>query len=99
MSEERTYFDVDGNKCTLEVLCRREPEWASNMIRDLRWRIVANAGRTSGMPRSRWAHVMAATGFGSTEAARLCRDAGFDPDEMVGGETNGEERGGDDEAP
>lgn len=50
---------------------------------DLRWRVVANAGR--GRPRKwRWAHVHDATGFGSGMSQQLCRDAGFDPDEEVG---------------
>lgn len=52
----------------------------------LRWGVVANAGRLSAERRPRWAHVKAATGFGSTSAQALCRDAGFDPDEDVGGE-------------
>jgi hypothetical protein len=27
------YRDIDGNECTLDTLCRREPEWAANRIR------------------------------------------------------------------
>lgn len=51
----------------------------------LRWGIVANAGRLSragALPR--WAHVVDATGYGSTSARELCVHAGFDPDEIVG---------------
>jgi hypothetical protein len=29
---ERTYRDADGNECSLVGLCRKEPEWAANMI-------------------------------------------------------------------
>lgn len=45
--------------------------------------VVANAGRLCQV-RPRWAHVMDATGHGSTVARALCVDAGFDPDEEVG---------------
>ena len=33
MSDERTYTDSDGNTCTLDVLCRREPAWAASRLR------------------------------------------------------------------
>ncbi len=56
----------------------------------LRWGVVANAGRLSTDRMPRWAHVKAATGFGSTSATALCRAAGFDPDEEVGGHNEGE---------
>lgn len=29
----RDYFDVDGNRLTLDELCRRDPGWAANRIR------------------------------------------------------------------
>ena len=54
---------------------------------DLRWRVVANAGRLSRSNKPRWAHVLDATAFGSTRAKELCVEAGFDPDEMIGGDT------------
>jgi len=50
----------------------------------LRRGVVANAGRLSREVRPRWAHVMDATGLGSTSAAALCAAAGFDPAEHVG---------------
>ena len=50
----------------------------------LRWGVVANAGRLSPEPKQRWSHVCDATGLGSTSAQQLCRDAGFDPDQIVG---------------
>ena len=34
-----TYTDSDGNACTLEVMCRREPEWAANRLRADRERL------------------------------------------------------------
>ncbi len=49
----------------------------------LRYGVVANAGRHSSDPAPRWSHVADATGLGSTSAAALCRDAGFDPDVTV----------------
>lgn len=27
------FYDIDGNECTLEALCHREPGWAANRIR------------------------------------------------------------------
>lgn len=35
MTERMTkdYQDIDGNPCSLDVLCRREPAWAANRIR------------------------------------------------------------------
>lgn len=32
---EKKYHDVDGRECSLDVLCRRDPAWAANMIRSL----------------------------------------------------------------
>lgn len=55
-------------------------------LRRLARRVVANAGRGAIQQLPRWAHVMAATGLGSTSAASLCREHGFDPDEITGGE-------------
>lgn len=49
----------------------------------LRYGVVANAGRHSSDPAPRWSHVADATGLGSTSAASLCREAGFDPDVTV----------------
>ena len=48
-------------------------------------RVVANAGRLSSERKPRWAHVADATALGSTAAARLCSDHGFDCGELVGG--------------
>ena len=45
--------------------------------------VVTNAGRLTRVPRYRWAHVIEATGLGSTSAKELCREQGFDPDEQV----------------
>lgn len=50
------------------------------------WGIVANAGRLSDRRTMRWAHVMDATGQGSTRSQALCARFGFDPDELVGGD-------------
>ena len=58
---------------------------------DLRWGIVANAGRTSRGRMMRWAWVRDAVGCGSTRAAQMCVAAGFDPDEVVGLEDYDEE--------
>ena len=30
---DTAYTDCDGNPCTLDTLCRREPAWAANRIR------------------------------------------------------------------
>lgn len=49
------------------------------------WGIVANAGRLSTQRKARWAHVVDATGLGSTKAAELCRRFERDPDEVIGG--------------
>ena len=29
------FYTAEGKEVTLETLCRREPEWAANMIREL----------------------------------------------------------------
>jgi hypothetical protein len=31
-----SYKDIDGNSCTLQALCRKEPEWAASQIRTLK---------------------------------------------------------------
>lgn len=49
----------------------------------LRWGVVANT-INSASRAPRWVHVKRITGFGSTAAQKLCRDAGFDPGEEVG---------------
>lgn len=49
------------------------------------WGVVANAGRLSSERKPRWAHVMDATGHGSTRAVELCRRFGFDPEALVAG--------------
>lgn len=36
----KDHFDTDGNPCTLDTLCRREPAWAANIIRTLRARVA-----------------------------------------------------------
>ncbi len=61
-----------------------ERDAAIESAKRLRWGVVANAGRLSREVRPRWAHVMEATGFGSTAAAAFCVAAGFDPAEHVG---------------
>ena len=33
---EKTYFDTDGNKRSLNWMTRNEPEWAANVIRTLK---------------------------------------------------------------
>jgi len=53
-------------------------------LKELEWRIAANAGRISHTKRARWAHVMEATGLGSNSAAELCIRAGLDPYELIG---------------
>lgn len=35
MSEEKTYYDADGNKVSLDRLIRMEPSWARNRIMSL----------------------------------------------------------------
>ena len=47
------------------------------------WGVVANAGSRSREKKARWAHVMDATGQGSTVSRNLCKRFGFDPDEEV----------------
>lgn len=56
-------------------------------LKDLKWRVVASAGIGSKAKKARWCHVKDATIFGSSKSRDLCLAAGFDPDEMVGGET------------
>lgn len=53
-------------------------------LAQLRRGIVANAGLLSNLHLPRWAHVRNAVGVGSTSARSMCRDAGFDPEELVG---------------
>ena len=56
-------------------------------LRELEWRVVANAGRLSESVRPRWSRVAQATGYGSMEAREMCIRAGFHPDKLVGGQT------------
>lgn len=56
----------------------------------LRWGVVANAGHDSSERMFRWAHVKRNTGLGMTSSIALCREAGFDPDEIVGNEESEE---------
>lgn len=56
----------------------------------LQWGVVANAGHNSSERMFRWAHVKRNTGFGMTSSIALCREAGFDPDEIVGNEESEE---------
>lgn len=46
---------------------------------------VAHAGNHAVQRLQRWAHVMDMFCVGSTSAHELCRRAGVDPDEQVGG--------------
>ena len=77
---------VDGGQHAidvgLETACRQAHVRIASM-RALRWRVAANAGRT-GTRKPRWSHVKDATGYGSTSSADICRQEGFDPDELVG---------------
>lgn len=58
---------------------------AADALKELTWRVVANAGRLSEERKPRWSHVSDATAHGSTVSAALCASAGFDPDENRGG--------------
>lgn len=45
MSEDtENYHDIEGNLCTLEALCRKEPEWAAGRIREMRRKYAAIRG-------------------------------------------------------
>lgn len=35
----KDFTDSDGNRCSLDTMCRREPEWAANMTRQARARV------------------------------------------------------------
>lgn len=35
MSDKMDRHDADGNPCTLDALCRKEPAWAANIIRHM----------------------------------------------------------------
>lgn len=75
---------ADGE--TVHELCD-EVESLQKQIKELRWRVVANAGRAPSVsPAPRWSFVNAVTAFGSGLSRRMCREAGFDPDEERGGE-------------
>lgn len=67
----------------------RGQEALAAAYKGLRWGVVANTiNAASHAPR--WVHVKRITGFGSTAAQKLCREAGFDPDENVGGRRGGQ---------
>lgn len=55
------------------------------------WGVVANAGHYSRRKTYRWAHVMQATGLGSSSSIALCARFGFDPDKMIGGDAEGDD--------
>jgi hypothetical protein len=40
MSDEPKYYDSAGHECSLDELCRREPEWAANRHRVMLARIA-----------------------------------------------------------
>jgi hypothetical protein len=65
---------------------RDQQPGAMDELTRLRWGVAANAGRLSSERTWRWSHVRRATGLGSTRAQELCVAAGFDPDELVGGD-------------
>lgn len=71
-----------------------DPTGTGESDKRILWGVVANAGRLSSRPRQRWAHVMDATGLGSTKASELCRRFNFDPDEVIG---STDDEGSDDE--
>ena len=82
------YFPDQSWKTRCEELLdelheRKEDAGLQAKYERLRYGVVANAGRHSSDPAPRWSHVADATGLGSTSAAALCRDAGFDPDVTV----------------
>ena len=88
--EERHLADVRGEMLTRlesELAARVEPQAEHDR---LRWGVVANAGHNSSERMFRWAHVKRNTGFGMTSSIALCREAGFDPDEIVGNEESEE---------
>lgn len=35
MTDDKKYYDIDGNEVSLDALCRKEPAWAANVIRTL----------------------------------------------------------------
>ena len=70
-----------------ELAARVEPQAEHDR---LRWGVVANAGHDSSERMFRWEHVKRNTGLGMTSSIALCREAGFDPDEIVGNEESEE---------
>lgn len=79
----RLLATVDAERAAVAAREERIAELASELA-DLRRRVVANVTHGKQQPHPRWAHVMRATGYGSTRATELCRLAGFDPDEEIG---------------
>lgn len=79
----RLLATVDADRAAVAAREERIAELASELA-DLRRRVVANVTHGKQQPHPRWAHVMRATGYGSTRATELCRLAGFDPDEEIG---------------
>lgn len=75
-------FRAKGSPCT------PPPDPDSLDAAKVLWGVVANAGRLSPQRQQRWGHVMDATARGSNSSAALCQRFGFDPDEMIGGESH-----------
>lgn len=73
----------DSRRDDIRALAARALTLESELAQ-LRRGIVANAGLLSNLRLPRWAHVRNAVGVGSTSARSMCRDAGFDPEELVG---------------
>lgn len=82
---ERGQRRTDAALAEVRQLCGGELERLRAENERLTRGVVANAGRLATLPRVRWAHIVDAVGVGSTTAKALCRDAGFDPDEVVAG--------------
>lgn len=80
------WYEVEDVHAELAARDKRIAELGA-MLKNLTWRVVANAGRLSEERKPRWSHVSDVTASGSTTSAELCVSAGFDPDENCGGKT------------
>jgi hypothetical protein len=75
---EPMYQDGDGNEVTLDVLCRKEPAWAANTIRQLRRRAEdAEAAHGDTKANSTWWRL--AYNSWQDWAAELLDDLGRQP--------------------
>ena len=64
-TENNVYTDSDGNPCSVETLCRKEPYWAANRIKKLTEELQRSNGRVAELKSRTFAMAYGASGVSS----------------------------------